>query len=440
MPLKILHIFLILAFLTTCSEQAVKEEKHTTVIPKRAEPLVCIAAKPVPCDCRCDEKKVVEETVKSTVETPPAKEAITEEKTSPTDFSLLKPTTWQKIDGFNQAYLSQAWPAWQQSCQALIKKSAWSNVCKKANQLQNQFADTPPEPSIRAYFQTNFNVFQTTNTDGSTSGLITGYYEPSLKGSRTQSSTYAYPLYQEPNDLITVALDDLFPELRHKRVRGRIVDNQLVPYYTRAEIETDSSPIKEKAFVYINDIIDVFFLHIQGSGLIQLDNGEQLHVGYANHNGFPYQSIGKKLIQDGELKASQASMQGIKNWARTHPDKLRDLLNSNPSFVFFRELPTDLPGPLGALGVPLLAEQAVAVDKKYVPLGAPVFLSTTAPNNTQTIKKLMMAQDTGGAIKGGVRADFYWGSGDAAGKKAGAMKQKGQLWVFLPKDYPLPQH
>lgn len=440
MPLKFLYSCLMLAFLTTCSEQTVKEDKATTMIPKSVEPLVCTPEKPMPCDCHCDEKVIPKEPVKSTVETPAVRQTIIEEKPSPTDFSLLKPTTWQQIDGFNQAYLSQAWPAWQQSCQALIKHSPWKNVCEKAYQMQNQFAGTPPEPTVRTFFQTNFNVYQTTNIDGSTNGLITGYYEPSLQGSRTQSSSYPYPLYQEPNDLITVALDGLFPELRHKRVRGRLIGDQLVPYYTRAEIETEHSPIKDKAFVYINDIIDVFFLQIQGSGLIQLDNGEQLHVGYANHNGFPYQSIGKKLIQDGELKASQASMQGIKNWARKHPEKLRDLLNTNPSYVFFRELPTNLPGPLGALGVPLLAEQAVAVDKKYVPLGAPVFLSTTAPNSANTIKKLMMAQDTGGAIKGGVRADFYWGSGDSAGKKAGAMKQKGQLWVLLPKDYPLPKH
>jgi membrane-bound lytic murein transglycosylase A len=132
---------------------------------------------------------------------------------------------------------------------------------------------------------------------------------------------------------------------------------------------------------------------------------------------------------------ANASMSGIKNWARNNPTKLRELLNNNPSYVFFRELPAGLPGPIGALGVPILGERVVAIDPKYIPLGAPVFLSTTEPNSTKPLKRLMMAQDTGGAIKGGVRADFFWGDGNEAGAKAGAMKQTGKIWVFLPKDF-----
>ncbi|MBC7697219.1 MAG: MltA domain-containing protein, partial [Bacteroidia bacterium] len=207
------------------------------------------------------------------------------------------------------------------------------------------------------------------------------------------------------------------------------------PYYTRADIEMDASPIKGREFIYIDDIIDVFFLQIQGSGLVQLDSGEQVHVGYADQNGQTYNSIGRLLIERGELTLATASMQGIKNWARNNPTKLKDLLNSNPSYVFFRELPAGLPGPLGALGVPILAERTVAIDAKFVPLGAPVFLSTTEPNSAKPLKRLMMAQDTGGAIKGGVRADFFWGSGFDAGAKAGAMKQSGKIWVLLPKNF-----
>src|SRR5690606_18877355 len=146
-----------------------------------------------------------------------------------------------------------------------------------------------------------------------------------------------------------------------------------------------------------------------------------------------YQSIGRVLIERGELTADKASMQGIKNWARNNLDKLRDLLNSNPSYVFFRELPGGLPGPLGALGVPITAERSVAIDRVYIPLGAPVFLSTTYPNTSKPLQRFMVAQDTGGAIKGGVRADFFWGAGNEAGKQAGAMKQQGRIWVLLPK-------
>lgn len=351
------------------------------------------------------------------------------------DYSLLKPAQWEDVDGLQRDNLSLAWPAWMQSCSTLVNKPVWQKACAAAIQLNNQTAAKPSSDAVSGYFRQYFTVYKTTNEDGSDAGLITGYYEPLLKGSRTKSAQYPNPLYAAPDDLITVELDSVYPELKYKRVRGRLVGNKLVPYYNRAEIESDAAPIKGREFIYIDDIIDVFFLQIQGSGLVQLDNGEQVHVGYANQNGHPYNSIGRLLVERGEMTLAQASMQGIKNWARNNLVKLRELLNSNPSYVFFRELPAGLPGPLGALGVPILGERSVAVDAKYVPLGAPVFLSTTEPNSTKPLKRLMMAQDTGGAIKGGVRADFFWGAGPEAGAKAGAMKQTGKIWVFLPKEF-----
>ncbi|MDP2153540.1 MAG: murein transglycosylase A [Methylotenera sp.] len=351
------------------------------------------------------------------------------------DYSLLQAADWKDIDGLQADNLSLAWPAWMQSCSTLINKPAWKNACTAAQKLNNETANKPKTQAVLNYFQEHFSVYKASNVDGSEQGMITGYYQPLLKGSRTKSAKYPNPLYATPDDLVTVELDSLFPELKYKRVRGRLVGNKLVPYYDRAEIETETSPVKGREFVYIDDIIDVFFLQIQGSGLVQLDTGEQMHVGYADQNGHTYNSIGRLLIERGELTLAQASMQGIKNWARNNLDKLRDLLNQNPSYVFFRELPAGLPGPLGALGVPILAERSVAVDPKFVPLGAPVFLSTTEPNTSKPLKRLMMAQDTGGAIKGGVRADFFWGAGASAGAKAGAMKQTGKIWVFLPKDF-----
>jgi membrane-bound lytic murein transglycosylase A len=273
--------------------------------------------------------------------------------------------------------------------------------------------------------------------------MITGYYEPMLKGSRTKSSQYPYPLYRQPNDLVTVELGDVYPELKNKRVRGKLVGNKqegqkIVPYLTRAEIESMPAPLAGSELLWINDIIDGFFLQIQGSGLVKLDSGENVHVGYANQNGQTYNSIGRLLVDRGELTLDQASMLGIKNWASNNMAKLRDLLNSNPSYVFFRELPAGLSGPLGALGVPISAERSVAIDPKFIPLGAPLFLSTTQPNSAIPLKRLMVAQDTGGAIKGGVRADLFWGAGDIAGKQAGAMKQVGKIWVLLPKDFQFP--
>lgn len=351
------------------------------------------------------------------------------------EYGLLKPALWDDVDGLNQDNLSLSWPAWMQSCSTLINKPVWQKSCSAAIQLNSQTASKPDLEAVQSYFKQYFLVYKTTNIDGTESGLITGYYEPLLKGSRSKTAKYPNPLYQAPIDLITVELESIYPELKYKRVRGRLVGNKLVPYYNRAEIELDASPIKGREFIYIDDIIDVFFLQIQGSGLVQLENGEQIHVGYADQNGQNYNSIGRLLIERGELTSATASMNGIKNWARNNPSKLRELLNSNPSYVFFRELPAGLPGPLGALGVPILGERSVAVDPKFVPLGAPVFLSTTEPNSTKPLKRLMMAQDTGGAIKGGVRADFFWGTGFEAGAKAGAMKQAGKIWVLLPKEF-----
>lgn len=384
----------------------------------------------VKCDCAAIAN--VQITEPKTVDTKPAD---SKEIAKIADYGLLKPATWEDVDGLDRDNLSFSWPAWLQSCNALGNKPMWQKVCSAATQLNSQNANKPNTETLQAYFKQYFSVYKTTNIDGSDSGLITGYYEPLLKGSRIKSAKYLYPLYQAPNDLITVELDSIYPELKYKRVRGRLVGNKLVPYYNRAEIELESSPIKGREFIYIDDIIDVFFLQIQGSGLVQLENGEQIHVGYADQNGQTYNSVGRLLIERGELTASNASMQGIKNWARNNPNKLRELLNSNPSYVFFRELPAGLPGPLGALGVPILPEKSVAVDAKFVPLGAPVFLSTTEPNSAKPLKRMMMAQDTGGAIKGGVRADFFWGVGFDAGAKAGAMKQAGKIWVLLPKEF-----
>ena len=354
------------------------------------------------------------------------------------DYALLKSASWSDIDGFSEDDLTAVWPAWMQSCSALINKPQWQATCGVAKTLKN-----PNKQAVLAYFTQNFNVYSATNQDGTDTGMITGYYEPMLKGSRTKSSQYPYPLYRQPNDLVTVELGDVYPELKNKRVRGKLVGNKqegqkIVPYLTRAEIESTPAPLAGSELLWINDIIDGFFLQIQGSGLVKLDNGENVHVGYANQNGQTYNSIGRLLVDRGELTLDQASMQGIKNWASNNMAKLRDLLNSNPSYVFFKELPAGLPGPLGALGVPISAERSVAIDPKFIPLGAPLFLSTTQPNSAIPLKRLMVAQDTGGAIKGGVRADFFWGAGDIAGKQAGAMKQVGKIWILLPKDFQIP--
>lgn len=350
------------------------------------------------------------------------------------EFSLLKPANWQDLDGFSEDDLVAAWPAWLKSCSTLIKKEQWQSACSAASTLGK-----PSNATIATYLATHFDVYSANNEDGTNAGLITGYYEPILKGSRKKSAKYPHPLYRQPADLITVDLGEVYPELKYKRVRGKLAGNKIVPYNTRAEIESNPQLYAGTELAWIDDIIDVFFLQIQGSGLVQLDNGKEVHVGYADQNGYPYNSIGRILVERGELTLDQASMQGIKNWARNNLDKLRDLLNSNPSYVFFKELPAGLSGPIGALGIPISAERSVAIDPKFIPLGAPVFLSTTQPYSSKPLKRLMLAQDTGGAIKGGVRADVFWGAGADAGAKAGAMKQSGKIWVLLPKGFKISQ-
>lgn len=346
------------------------------------------------------------------------------------EYRLLRPVEWASVEGLGSDNPAAAWKAWLQSCQALRKQDPWKAACEAAAQMPAPGAD-----EARAYLQQYFSPYQVTNPDGSNTGLITGYYEPLLRGSRQKTERYRYPLYSRPSDLITVDLGSVYPELAGRRLRGKLEQNRLLPYFSRGEIEVANSPLAGNELLWVDDIIDLFFLQIQGSGLVQLDRGQQVHVGYADQNGQPYQSIGKILINRGELTTDMASMQGIKNWARANIGKVRDLLNSNPSYVFFRELPAGLPGPLGALGVPILAERSLAVDSRYIPLGAPVFLSTTQPNSARPLQRLMLAQDTGGAIKGAVRADFFWGAGVEAGRQAGAMKQQGRMWVLLPKGY-----
>ena len=348
---------------------------------------------------------------------------------------VLQTADWDAVAGWREDDLTLAWEAFQQSCAVLRKASAWQEACGAAAALS-----APSSALLRGFFEQNFTPYQVTNPDGGNDGLITGYYEPLLSGSRTATKRYRYPLFAAPDDLLTIDLSSVYPELKSMRLRGRLQGNRIVPYFSRAEIDNGVAPLKGKELLWVDDAVDLFFLQIQGSGRVRLENGETVRVGYAEQNGYPYKSIGKALVERGDLPLEKASMQGIKDWGVQNPDKLKDLLNFNASYVFFRELPNNGNGPLGAQGLPLTAGRSIAVDPRSIPLGAPVFLATTWPNSSKPLQRLMVAQDTGGAIRGAVRADFFWGFGKDAGKHAGSMKQSGKMWVLLPKGYPLPQN
>jgi membrane-bound lytic murein transglycosylase A len=354
---------------------------------------------------------------------------------APTEYrGRLQPVSWLDLPDWGKESFREAHTAFLRGCPVLREQENWKRACDAAAAI----APGASEREIGAYFETNFDPHQVINADETGTGLVTGYYEPLLKGSLVRTPRYKYPLYGVPQDMLTIDLSSLHPDLKHRRLRGRIDGNRVVPYLDRGDIEGGNEPLKGLEIAWVEDPIELFFLHIQGSGQIELDNGELVRVGYADQNGHPFRSTGRLLIQNGEIPAERASMQGIKDWARRNPKKVQRYLNANPSYVFFKLLPRDLPGPIGTLGVPLTAERSIAVDQRVVPLGVPVYLATTWPATPRSLNRLMVAQDTGGAIAGGVRVDYYWGFGDAAGNQAGRMKQQGRMWVLLPKGYVPP--
>lgn len=359
----------------------------------------------------------------------------------------------ETLPALADADLLAAWPAWLASCSALqrtpSRRSLWQTPCSAAAQVPASDAT-----AIRRYLGASFDAYRLraeTREDlgnGAAAaeprvisltdrGRITGYYEPLLAGSRTRDARFAVPLHRRPDDLLIVDLASLYPELAGKRVRGRLVDSpqgkRVVPYFARGEL--DAATLKGYELVWVDDAIEAFFLQVQGSGRVQFADGSQVRVGYADTNGHPYKSIGRVLIDRGELTFEQASMQGIQAWARANPARLAPLLNENPSYVFFRELPVGDPkaGPVGALSVPLTPGYSLAGDPQFVPLGAPVIIDTEHPSTKAPLTRLALIQDTGGAIRGPIRFDFFWGFGREAGEHAGRQRHEVGAWLLLPK-------
>ncbi|WP_305042532.1 murein transglycosylase A [Geoalkalibacter sp.] len=339
-------------------------------------------------------------------------------------------TTFDRLDGWAEGDPRPGFEVLRKSCRAIGRRDQWREVCELAGGI-----DGNDRVAVLRFFHEHFTPYRLQKPDGDTQGLITGYYVPNLRGSRTPSQRYAYALYAPPEDMLTIDLRAVYPQLGEYRLRGRVEGRKVVPYYSRAEIEAGKGALAGKELFWVEDPVELFFLHIQGSGRIQLENGEGVMVNYADQNGHPYRSIGRLLLERGEMTRDQMSMQNIRAWARNNPARTPELLNENPSYVFFRELPGEVENPPGALGIHLTPRYSLAVDPKFVPLGAPVFLATTWPLEERPLRQLMGAQDTGGAIKGEVRGDFYWGLGEEGGHYAGRMRQQGQMWVLLPRGF-----
>ena len=333
-----------------------------------------------------------------------------------TQAKLLK-VDFKDLDNFYDDNLTLALEVFKKDCKRSKRYKNLKQVCKKA------FIAT----DAQNFFTTNFTPYQLIGQNNQEDGLITGYYESYLNGSLTKTKKFKYPIYKTPKDLIIVDLAKIYPELKKYRLRGKLKGDRLIPYDSRESLEkrNDLEPI-----CYIDNKIDLFFLQIQGSGKIKLQDGTMLNVGYANQNGRRYYSIGRKLIQMGVIKREDISLQTIKQYLENHPDKIDEILNLNESYVFFRK---NNQGATGSLGVELVAFRNLAVDRKFIPLGYPVFINTTNPLNNKIISRIAIAADTGGAIKGDIRADFFCGFGEYAKKLAGHMKQKGKLYILLPK-------
>jgi membrane-bound lytic murein transglycosylase A len=346
---------------------------------------------------------------------------------------------WERLTGWQDGRQAEAWPALLASCDKLDQlDDVWRNLCLEASLIDN-----PDDAEARAFFETRFVPRPVLAADDENSeGLITGYYEPLLEGSRVRTEKFRYAVYQRPDDLLVVDLGDLYEDLKGKRVRGRLIDKRrVVPYFSREQIENGENPLKGNEIAWVDDPVALFFLHIQGSGIIRLRDGSLLAVGYHDQNGYPYYAIGRRLIQDEAIKEEDMSMQAIRDWLRNNPDQAEELLNSNPSYVFFSARPSTDTGPIGSLGVPLMAERSIAVDRRVIKLGSPVWLDTTLPEPGPTEKakkqeipyrRLVFAQDTGGAISGSIRADLFWGRGQRAEEYAGRMRQPGSLYILQP--------
>ena len=323
------------------------------------------------------------------------------------------PVAWHELPGWHADKPQAAWPALLSSCQR--PPPAWAKLCDKAQQ-------SPPrgEAQIRDWLMRNLQPYRVESLEGTAGGLITGYYEPLIEAQRAPGGAFRVALYAPPADLAT------------RR-----------PYWTRQQLDTlpaAQASLRGREIAYVADPLDALVLQIQGSGRLRITETDgsrrTSRLAYAGHNDHPYRSVGRWLIDQGELPAGQASWPAIKGWVQRNPARIDELLWANPRYVFFREEPLPDPaiGPRGAQGVPLTPGRSIAVDPKSVPYGTPVWIDTTEPLSSTPLRRLVLAQDTGSAIVGPVRADYFWGWGGDAAEQAGRMRQPLRMWVLWPRE------
>lgn len=341
----------------------------------------------------------------------------------------LTPVAFSQLPGWNEDNQAQVLPALRRSCDRILKlppdravgsdglggtAADWSGPCGALRNLADYDQD-----GVRNYFESWFQPYRAAN-NGQSEGLFTGYYEAELRGSRRPGGRYTVPIYAKPRDLTVIDRDKA----------GVMSGGQLAPYPSRSQIEANGLAGRAEPLLWVDDPIDAFLLHIQGSGRVTLEDGSVMRVGYAGHNGYKFVGIGRLMLDRGLISPDDSGMPAIRAWLRGHPREAQGLMAENPRYVFFRQIQGD--GPIGGEGVPLTPERSMAVDPKFIPYGVPLWLNTTDPAG-RPLRRLMVAQDTGSAIKGPVRGDFFWGYGEQALAKAGHMKSRGEYYLLLPR-------
>lgn len=323
---------------------------------------------------------------------------------------------FKDINGFYEDDLNLAFKVFKKSCIKSSKKELFKEVCENVKYTND----------AEEFFTNNFTVKRLVPPKENPI-LITGYYEPLLKGSRVKTQTYKYPIYKTPKDLITIKNKKEYEHFKKYKYKAKLLDGKYVPYDTREEIKKRDDL---EVICYTNSLVDLFILQVQGSGRVLLENDEIINVSYSNQNGRKYSSIGKKLVADGYISKDKISLQSIKKYLNENPNRINEVFNYNESYVFFKETNNRA---TGSLNVPLVSKRNIAVDRKYIPLGSPVFIQTTNPKTKESIKKLVIAADTGGAIKGKNRIDYFYGFGKEAQELAGLMKEEGKVYILVPK-------
>ncbi|WP_404382329.1 murein transglycosylase A [Caenispirillum salinarum] len=368
--------------------------------------------------------------------------------------AVLTRVSFEALPGFGADPVAEALPALDRSCERMAARNAWPDSAPSglaepsrglwpgADAWRAACAALLAVPkgddaALRRVLMDEFAPYAVADParkpddEGpATPGTFTGYYEAELKAAREQGGPYQTPVYGVPQDLVTInpaAFDDSLPSTR---LVGRVEDGRLVRYWTRAEIETGALEGRAPVLLWAESPVDLHVLHIQGSGRVALADGSTTRIGYAGNNGWGFVGIGRVMLDRGLVEPGKASMQDIRAWLKANPDQADSVMQANPRYIFFREITGA--GPIGAQGVPLTPRRSMAVDPRFIAYGTPLWLDTVDPDG-RLLQRLMVAQDTGSAIRGQVRGDFFWGTGEAALEHAGRMKSTGRYYVLLPK-------